>query len=81
MQTLLIGKAHVNLTGSKVVSNKPITGHECGNVPSTQDYCDDLAVSIPPTSIPGARSSFLFHLEEEMLANTTRLFPLKVPIH
>ena len=56
MQTLLIGKPHVNLTGSKIVSNKPLTvvsGHECGNVPSTQDYCDHLAVSIPPTSTWG----------------------------
>ena len=56
MQTLLIGKANVDLTGSKIVSNKPLTvvsGHECGNVPSTRDYCDHLAVSIPPTSTWG----------------------------
>ena len=56
MQTLLIGKVDVNLTGFKIVSNKPLTvvsGHECGNVPSTQDYCDHLAVSIPPTSTWG----------------------------
>ena len=41
MQTLLIGKPHVDLTGSKIVSNtcKPLTvvsGHECGNVPFTK---------------------------------------------
>ena len=56
MQTLLIGKARVDLTGSKIVSNKPLTvvsGHQCGNVPSNQTYCDHLAVSIPPISTWG----------------------------
>ena len=36
MQTLLIGKRNVDLTGSRIVSNKPLTvisGHECGIVP------------------------------------------------
>ena len=48
MQTLLIGKAQVDLTGSKIVCNKPLTvvsGHECGNVPSNQTYCDHASCS------------------------------------
>ena len=56
MQTLLIGKSSSDLTGSKIVSNKPLTvvsGHECGNVPSTQTYCEHLAEHIPPTSTWG----------------------------
>ena len=56
MQTLLIAKSSSDLTGSKIVSNKPLTvvsGHECGNVPSTQTYCEHLAEHIPPTSTWG----------------------------
>ena len=56
MQTLLIGQRNVDLTGSKIVSNKPLTvisGHECGSVPSLWFSCDNLAVSIPPTSTWG----------------------------
>ena len=52
MQTLLIAKDDTDLTGSRIVSNKPLTvisGHECGNVPSTQSYCEHLAQQIPPT--------------------------------
>ena len=56
MQTLFVGKSSSDLTGSKIVSNKPLTvvsGHECGNVPSTQTYCEHLAENIPPTSTWG----------------------------
>ena len=56
MQTLFIGKSSTDLTGSRIVSNKPLTvisGHECGNVPSTQTYCEHLAEHIPPTSTWG----------------------------
>ena len=56
MQTLLITKSATDLTGSRIVSNKPLTvisGHECGNVPSTQTYCGHLAEQIPPTSTWG----------------------------
>ena len=56
MQTLLITKSAIDLTGSRIVSNKPLTvisGHECGNVPSTQTYCGHLAEQIPPTSTWG----------------------------
>ena len=58
MQTLLIGKRNVDLTGSRIVSNKPLTvisGHECGIVPYVYDWlsCEHLTVNIPPTSTWG----------------------------
>ena len=56
MQTLLIRKNSVDLTGSRIVSNKPLTvisGHQCGNVPSTQQPCEHLTQQIPPTSTWG----------------------------
>ena len=42
----------LDLTGSKVVSNKPIaffSGHECANVPVGVVYCDHLVEQLPPT--------------------------------
>ena len=53
-QTLLVAVASntQDLTGSKIVSSKPLTvisGHECGNVPQGVDYCEHLTVQIPPT--------------------------------
>ena len=56
MQTLLIGKSSADLTGSRIVSNKPLTvisGHECSDVPSSQFSCEHLAEHIPPTSTWG----------------------------
>ena len=62
MQTLLISKRSVDLTGSRIVSNKPLTvisGHECSKVPSKEPYgCDHLAEQIQPTSTWG-REFFL----------------------
>ena len=45
-----------DLTGSRVVSNKPIafiTGHECGTLPHNIQYCDHLVEQITPTSTWG----------------------------
>ena len=42
----------LDLTGSKVVSNKPIaffSGHECIDVPVGVAYCDHLVEQLPPT--------------------------------
>ena len=42
----------LDLTGSKVASNKPIaffSGHECADVPVGVPACDHLAEQIPPT--------------------------------
>ena len=57
MQTLLIGKSFTDLTGSRIVSNKPLTvisGHECGNVPS-KSPCEHLTEQITPTTTWGRK--------------------------
>ena len=57
MQTLLIATGGADLTGTKIVSNKPLTvisGHECGNVPESVNFCEQLAVQVPPTSTWGS---------------------------
>lgn len=54
-QTLYLSSLE-DLTGSRVVSNKPISfvsGHECASVPSDVGYCDQLAEQIPPTATWG----------------------------
>ena len=48
----------LDLTGSKVVSNKPIgffSGHECADVPFNVAYCDHLVEQLPPTLTWGRR--------------------------
>ena len=57
MQTLLVSSSSTeaivaDLTGTKIVSNKPLTvisGHECGSVPESIGFCEQLAVQVPPT--------------------------------
>ena len=47
-----------DLSGSRVVSNKPIafsSGHECGTVPNNITFCDQLIEQIPPTSTWGKK--------------------------
>ena len=47
-----------DLTGSRVVSSKPIafiSGHECGTVPFNIHFCDQLIEQVPPTSTWGRR--------------------------
>ena len=51
LQTILLGSSN-DLTGTSIVSNKPLTvisGHECGNVPDNIKYCEHLTEQIPPT--------------------------------
>ena len=51
MQTLLISGSH-DLTGTRIVSNKPLTviaGHECATLPPNSGGCEPFAVQIPPT--------------------------------
>ena len=55
LQTLLVTKT-VDLTGTRIVSNKPITllsGHECGNVPHDRPKCDHVGVHVRPTTAWG----------------------------
>ena len=51
MQTLFISSDH-DLTGTKIVSNKPLTviaGHECAIVSPNTGGCEPFAIQIPPT--------------------------------
>ena len=55
METYIHNDAR-GLTGTRVVSNKPIsfiTGHQCINVPSTKKYCDFLIDQLPNTALWG----------------------------
>lgn len=55
MQTFYLA-SNDDLTGSRVVSNRPISftsGHECGTLPNTLLYCDQMVDQIPPTSTWG----------------------------
>ena len=54
-------ESHEDLTGSVVVSNKPLSvfaGHQCGDIPVDSESCGYLVEQIPPTSTWG-RSFFL----------------------
>ena len=52
LQTLLIAAELVDLSGTKIVSNYPLTvigGHQCANVPVSFGACDPIATQVPPT--------------------------------
>ena len=52
LQTFLFGAPGNDITGTSIVSNKPLTvisGHECGNVPDDVPYCEHITEQIPPT--------------------------------
>ena len=56
-QTLYLASED-DLTGSRVVSSKPIafiSGHECGTVPFNIHYCDQLVEQLPPSAVWGKR--------------------------
>ena len=56
-QTLYLSSED-DLTGSRVVSSKPIafiSGHECGTVPFNIRYCDQLVEQFPPSATWGKR--------------------------
>jgi hypothetical protein len=43
--------SHADLTGTEIISNKPVvvySGHSCGNVPVNVSGCDQLVEQIPP---------------------------------
>ena len=51
-QTFLFGATGVDLSGTSIVSNQPLTvvsGHECGNIPYNVHACDHVSDQIPPT--------------------------------
>ncbi|XP_011409208.1 PREDICTED: uncharacterized protein LOC105316099 [Amphimedon queenslandica] len=52
LQTLLIGAPNVDLSGTKIVSNYPLTvvgGHDCTRVQGDTVACDPISTQIPPT--------------------------------
>ena len=52
LQTLLIAAELVDLSGTKIVSNYPLTvigGHQCATVPVNVEGCDPIATQVPPT--------------------------------
>ena len=58
MQSLLIINSHFDLTGTKIVSNYPLTvisGHQCASIPSEYNHCDAISTQIPPTVNWGKR--------------------------
>ena len=51
MQTFLIGVPLLDISGTSIISDKPLTvisGHECGNVPLV-GACEHISEQIPPT--------------------------------
>ena len=57
-QTFLFGATGVDLSGSSIVSNQPlsvVSGHQCGNIPSNIMFCDHVSEQIPPTVTWGKR--------------------------
>ena len=58
-QTLLISSLS-DLTGTRIVSNKPLTvisGHQCAHIPTTTPFCEPIYIHVPPTESWG--QSFL----------------------
>ena len=52
LQTLLIAVQYEDLSGTKIVSNNPLTvvgGHDCTLVPQPYGDCDPIATQAPPT--------------------------------
>ena len=51
LQSLLL-LSLTDLTGTRIVSNKPltvVTGHQCAQIPSTEVFCEPIYVQVPPT--------------------------------
>ncbi len=70
---------HDDLTGSRVISNAPVTfvsGHECGNVPYNVRECDHLVEQFPPTATWGKEfmitSSFLRTVGDIVMIMTSK---------
>ena len=57
-QTLYFGEPDVDITGTHIVSDKPltvITGHECGSRPDVANKCSPLQLQVPPTVTWGTK--------------------------
>ena len=57
-QTLYFGEPDVDITGTHIVSDKPltvITGHECASRPDVTNRCSPLQLQVPPTVTWGTK--------------------------
>ena len=74
-QTLYFGAPLIDLTGTRIVSNKPLTvisGHECGQVPLGVGYCEHMTQQIPPT-ITWGKQFLLVPFEHRQSGQYTKL--------
>ena len=74
-QTLYFGAPLIDLTGTHIVSNKPLTvisGHECGQVPIGVDYCEHMTQQIPPT-VTWGKQFLLVPFEHRQSGQYTKL--------
>ena len=74
-QTLYFGAPLIDLTGTHIVSNKPLTvisGHECGQVPLGVGYCEHMTQQIPPT-ITWGKQFLLVPFEHRQSGQYTKL--------
>ena len=58
MQTFLFGSLTADISGTSIVSDKPLTvisGHECAYIPINVTACEQLTEQIPPTVTWGKR--------------------------
>ena len=57
-QTLLVFNLTHDITGTRIVSNKPLTvltGHQCAQIPTHVPYCDPMHVQVPPSFLWGQK--------------------------
>ena len=57
-QTLYFGEPDVDITGTHIVSDKPltvITGHECASRPDMTNRCSSVQLQVPPTVTWGTK--------------------------
>ena len=74
-QTLYFGAPLIDLTGTHIVSNKPLTvisGHECGQVPLGVGYCEHMTQQIPPT-VTWGKQFLLVPFEHRQSGQYTKL--------
>ena len=78
-QTLYFGAPLIDLTGTHIVSNKPLTvisGHECGQVPLGVNYCEHMTQQIPPT-VTWGKQFLLVPFEHRQSGQYTKLVTSK----
>lgn len=78
METLHLESIH-DLTGTKIVSNKPLTvlgSHECADVPVGVEFCDYLVEQFPPT-VTWGRVFLLTSLHSRLTGERYKVITMK----